>query len=339
MRALAVVLTIVAAAPAALAQFEERIDVVRILVDVRVTDYSGNPIEGLTAEDFEAKVGGKRAQIESVTWVEGRQSCLSCPDAADGQAGLPVLHPGRLFVVFVQTDFAREPFRVHGQMNFLRHADGFIETLAPDARIAVVQFDSHLKLRLDFTSDKSAVRAALRQTLSTDIPPPPPLVPNPALAPFLDRKAMRRAVDSETGLLLIGDALRNIPGPKTMLLFGWGLGRWSRGAVFMTKEYEKARAALDASRTTIFALDTAHADYHDLEIGLMTAAEDTGGFYAKTHVFPQIALDRLQRTLAGHYELELRRPAELDPGTHNLRIRVKRRGVTVLAPSSYMDRH
>jgi VWFA-related protein len=338
MRALALVVAFVAAAPGALpaaAQYQERIDVVRILVDVRVTDRSGNPIADLTADDFDVRVGGKRAAVESVEWID--ESFDRVIDSIDDEDAPPP--PGRLFVVFVQTDFARNSFRVHGQMNFLRHADKFIETLAPRDRIAVFQFDSHLKFRLDFTSDKDEVRAVLQNTLATDIPPPPPLVPNPALAPFLDREKMRRAVDSETGLLLVADALRNISGPKTMLLFGWGLGRWSRGVVRMTKEYELARRALDAARTSIFALDTAYADYHDLELGLMTAAEDTGGFYAKTHIFPQIAIERLQRTLAGHYELELRRPAELEPGTHDLRIRVKRRGVTVLAPSSYMDRH
>ncbi|HUP63037.1 MAG TPA: VWA domain-containing protein [Thermoanaerobaculia bacterium] len=317
------------------AQFRESITVVRVLVDVRVTDYSGNPISDLTATDFDVKIGGKRAEVESVQFIR-RADVPSAPSpVADGTSALQ----GHLFVVFVQTDFARHPARVHGQMNFLRYADRMIAALAPEDRIAVFQFDSHLKFRLDFTSDKDAVRAALRETLRTNIPPPPPLVPNPALAPFLDREAMRRAADSERGLLLVGDALRNIAGPKTMLLFGWGLGRWSRGVVWMTRDYEKARRALDAARTSIFALDTMHADYHDLELGLMTAAEDTGGFYAKTHVFPQIAVERLQRTLAGHYELELRRPNDLEPGTHDLRIRVKRRGVTVLAPSSYMDRH
>ena len=68
-------------AGAAHAQFKEKIDVVRILVDVRVTDYLGNAITGLTPADFDIKIGGKRAAIESVEFiddvVEDRQSCLS----------------------------------------------------------------------------------------------------------------------------------------------------------------------------------------------------------------------------------------------------------------------
>ena len=338
MRAIAAVFALLLAG-AAHAQFRESITVVRILVDVRVTDYSGNPITDLTPEDFDVKIGGKRAQVESVEWVEDvvedRQSCLSCDEE---QAGLPVPH-GRLIILFVQTDFARNASRVHGQLNFLRYAEKMIEGFAPEDRIAVVQFDSHLKFRLDFTNDKEQVQQALRDTLRIDFPEWPPIVHEPSLASRLDRDAMRRAADSETGLQLLGNALRSIDGPKTLLLLGWGLGQLSNGLVRMKPRYRLAWQALDASRTTIFALDTSHADFHSLEIGLQRAAEDTGGFYAKTHNFPQSAVDRLQRTLAGHYEIELRRPDDLVPGTHDLRVRVKRRGVHVLAPSSYMDRH
>ncbi len=331
------------ASTAAQAQFGEQIEVVRILVDVRVTDNRGNAIEGLTPEDFDVQIGGKTTSVVSAEFVrdevEDRQSCLSCEPEA-GQARSLVLHQsGRLIIVFVQTDFARESARIRGQLDFLRYAEKMIETFAPEDRIAVFQFDSHLKFRLDFTRDKATVREALGRTFRIEIPPPPPVVESPSLAEHLDPAAMRRAASSEAGLRIIGDALRHIPGPKSLLLLGWGLGRFSRGSVWMTSEYTLARQALDASRTSIFALDTTRAAYHSLEHGLVRAAEDTGGFYSKTHEFPQLAVDRLKRTLAGHYELELRRPADLEPGTHPLRVRVKRRGAIVLAPTTYMDRH
>jgi len=338
---------LVFAAGAAHAQFGERIDVVRILLDIRVTDASGNAIADLTPADFNVTIGGKRAEVESVEWiddvaVEDRHPCLSCEETGQageaGQAGLPVLH-GRLFVLFVQTDFARNSFRVAGQMSFIHYAEQMIDAFAPNDRVAVMQFDSHLKLRLDFTDDKEQVRAALRDTLLINVPPAPPVVPEPSLASRLDRDAMLHANDSETGLLIVGNALRSIRGPKTILLLGWGLGRLSNGIVRMTRTYDIAREALDAARTAIFAIDVPQADYHDLEVGLQQAAADTGGLYVKTFRFPQIAVERLQRTLAGHYEIELRRPIDLEAGTHKLNVRVKRRGAVVLAPSTYIDRH
>jgi len=339
----------------AAAQFQESITVARILLDVRVTDADGKPITGLTADDFIVKLGGKEATVESVTWIDDvlredepvdESPGLSAgeengdPASLENSPGPRLAGPsrGRLFVVFVQTDFARNHERVTGQMHFERFAEDMIDGMQPEDRVAVFSFDSHLKFRLDFTSDKASVQAAIRDSIHINEPPRPPIVPNPSLAGRLDAKAMLAAPDSETALILVANALRPIEGPKTLLLLGWGLGHLVGGVVEMGAKWTIARHALDASRVSVFALDTTFADYHDLEIGLQHAAKSTGGFYAKTHEFPQLAIDRLQRTLTGHYELELRRPAELKPGTHGIDIRVKRRGAIVLAPSSWMDR-
>ena len=46
----------------------------------------------------------------------------------------------------------------------------------------------------------------------------------------------------------------------------------------------------------------------------------------------------MQRALTGHYEIELRRPDELEPGEYALDVRVKRRGANVFAPSSWRDK-
>lgn len=326
------------------AQLSETITVSRVVVDARVTRNAGEPITDLTAADFDVRIGGKKAVVESAEWIDdtvGGGAPLPDPErpvSDSGRAPVAARPPGRLFILFVQTDFARESSRTYGQMKFLQHADALLETLAPEDRAAVFSFDSHLKFRLDFSSDREAIRRALRDTIFIDHPPPPPIVPSPSLAAKLDREAMRRAAHSESGLLLVANALRSIPGPKSLLLLGWGLGERGLGGVSMKRGWKAARAALDAARVSIFSLDTTNADYHDLEIGLASAAEQTGGFYAKTHVFPQIAIERLQRTLSGHYELTLRAVDGLEPGTRELVVRVQRRGAIVLAPASVLIR-
>jgi VWFA-related protein len=332
--AMVAIVTVVMAADAR-AQYGETITVARVLVDVRVTDDRGEPIRELKAGDFAVRIGGKDARVESASFVDetGVQSWLDELDAEPSAIPVTPLE-GRLFVVFVQTDFARNTARVAGQMHFRRYAEAFIEALRPEDRVAVFSFDSHLKFRLDFTSDKGTVAGAITDAMLIDDPPPPPTVHSPALASRLDREEMKRAASSEAALLLVGNALTPIDGPKTMILLGWGLGERHGGTVSMRREWVPARRALDAARVTVFALDTTIADYHDLEIGLQVAAAETGGFYAKTHVFPQIAIDRLERTLRGRYELELRVPDGLKPGPHELSIRAKKRGASILAPSS-----
>lgn len=339
MRRLVSLLLLVVAASAG-AQFRDTIEVVRILIDVRVTEIDGTPVTDLTADDFTVTIGRKRASVESATWVDDVGGEESLVLERDGEAVVEAAPAkrGRLFVAFVQTDFGRDSWRTTGQMNFSRYAMELIESLEPEDRVAVFSFDSHLKFRTDFTTDKSLAAAAVRDSIFIDHPPPPPAVPAPSLASRLDREAMRRAASSEAALLIVANALRHIDGPKSLLLIGWGLGDRVSRQVVMKPIWTAVRQALTASRTTIFALDTTYADYHDLEIGLSRAAEDTGGFYVKTHVFPRIAIERVARTVSGHYELEIRRPAGLRPGTHAVDVRVKRRGVNVLAPSTYVDR-
>jgi VWFA-related protein len=329
MRLLALAVAVMLTAPLR-AQFGEVVVVERILIDARVTNAAGEPVTDLAARDFTVIVGGKKTQVLSAEWIVDLPS-------VDEESEQP-LDDGRLIVVFVQTDFARNQARTRGHLNFLRYAEKMIEQLDPSDRVAVFQFDSHLRFRLDFTRDKKEVREALRRTIHIEKLPAPPAVPSPSLAPRMEREAMEKATSSETGLRLIANALRPIPGLKTLLLLGWGLGQRNATGVYMRNEYTAARAALEAARVSIFALDTTYADYHDLQFGLSKAANDTGGFYAKTHLFPQLAVDRLQRTLTGHYELEVRRPDDLKRGTHDLDVRVARRGAYVLAPSTYMDR-
>ena len=325
--------------PAQESQIAEEITVERVLVDARVTTYAGEPILGLTARDFEVKIDGKAAGVESVEWIPETaaarfQAGIDEDEYVNRESDVP---KGRLFIYFIQTDFARNKARIGGQMKFLSFADEMIDGLETFDRVAVLSFDSHLKFRLDFSDDRDEIKNAIHSAMLIDEPPSPQIVANPSLARRLDRDAMKRTTSPDEALILIGNALRHIPGPKSMILFGWGLGILSNGRVAMHHKYPIARQSLESARVTVFALDMTDADYHDLEAGLGKAAADTGGFYAKTHVFPRIAVDRLERTLAGHYELEVRKPPGGKAGTHTIEVKVKRRG-HVMARTSYVDR-
>ena len=318
----------------------EEITVERVLVDARVTNYGGEPVLGLTPADFDVKIDGKPAGVESVEWIPETAAArfaagIDEEEYASQESGAP---KGRLFVYFIQTDFARNKARISGQMKFLSYAGQMIDGLETYDRVAVFSFDSHLKFRLDFSDDKSEIKEAIHSAILIDDPPPPQVVANPSLARRLDRDAMNRATSPDEALILVGNALRHIPGPKSMILFGWGMGILSNGRVVMHHKYPIARRSLESARVTVFALDMTDADYHDLEIGLGKAAADTGGFYAKTHIFPKIAVDRLERTLAGHYELEVRKPPTEKRGAHTIEVRVRKKGTHVLARTSYVDR-
>ena len=335
-----IVLTLVLSFPLA-AQVQEQITVERILVDARITDYNGDMILGLTPSDFTVKVDGKIANVESVEWIPetAAQRVIAgmddaAPPVTTTNADVP---KGRLFIYFIQTDFARNTSRISGQMSFLSYADQMIDDLEEGDRAAVFSFDSHMKFRLDFTDDKRALKDAMRSSMMIDEPPVPQIVPNPSVARRLDREQMKKCTSSDEAFILVANAVRPIPGPKSMILFGWGLGERTAGAVVMNRKYPIALYALETSRVTVFAIDTTEADYHDLEMGLKQAAGDTGGLYARAFRFPQLAVDRVQKALAGHYELEVRKPELKNRGNHTIEVSVNRKKAYVLARSSYVD--
>jgi VWFA-related protein len=322
----------------------ESITVERIIVDARVTLANGEAILGLTSKDFDVRVDGVPANVESADWIPDTAAAREIagidkdPQATVNESMDVPAPQGRLLIFFFQTDFARQDVRLQGQVKIMSYADQIIDSLDPEDRVAVFSYDSHLKFRLDFTDDRERIRQAMRDSLAIDEPPPPPVVPMPSLARRLDRQQMKDASSPEHALFLVGNALHPIPGPKSLLLFGWGLGKLAGGRVHMGGEYMIAKRALESSRVSVFSIDITQADWHSLGAGLAQAAADTGGFYESSYLFPQLAVNRLERTLQGHYELEVRKPELKTIGVHTIEVNVARRGAVVMARSTYIDK-
>ena len=334
---------ILAAAVPALAddpagRFQESVSTEKVVVDVHVIDYSGNPIEGLLKADFALRVDGSPVPIESVEWVSTSAPPVppSGPESAEPPvASVPSL-PGRLIVLLFQTDY--EESRIIGQMRMIREAHTFLATCSPDDRIAVLSFDSHLKLRQDFTGDRAKLRRAIDRTIYYDRVDPPPPGTFPSLAASLDFRMARRATLPEHALRVIGQALEALPGSKSLLFFGWGIGNYdSKMGLILDHNYGWARAALERSHTSVFALDVTSADFHSMAEGLKELAEDTGGLYVKTNRLPRFAMDKVTRAIAGYYVLTFARP-DLRRGRHEMSIKVEGHGHPwVLARPDYTD--
>ena len=201
----------------------EHVDVRRVVVDVRVVDRRGDPVMGLVLADFRALVDGAPAAVESAEWVSGTAPFAEglTPEqvaATGGQAAAP----GRLVVLFFQSDFAQ--VRLSGLMRMKFKAIEVVSKLQPGDRVAVMSFDSHLRLRLDFTNDRDKITAAIHQAILFGGGPRVTAGPFPSLAASLDIAAAARAASPETGLLVTARALEALPGSKSLVFFGWGLG-------------------------------------------------------------------------------------------------------------------
>jgi VWFA-related protein len=309
-----------------------RVETSRVVLEARVTDPHGRPLPGLRPADFRLEVDGRATPLESAVWVAESPNvprALPSPGATAVAAS-----PGRLVVLLFQKDF--EGSRLRGLLLAIRQAKDLVAPFSPLDRVAVLTYDSHLRLHLDFTSDFDAVRRALDESVLLRWPEPIPPGAPPSLAAHLDRREALRAATPEQALLALGRALGEIPGAKTVLFFGWGVGRLSGGTFAMDYGYDEARAALDEAHAAVFCLDVTDAAWHSLETGLRQVAEDTGGDYYKVAENAGAALSRIAAALAGHYVLAFERP-QGRRGEHRIQLVLFGRRGTVLTRTRYVD--
>jgi VWFA-related protein len=314
-------------------RFAERVEVNRILIDARVVDDAGQPVADLGVEDFEVKLGGKAARLDSVQWIAAPPSDETPSPARSADVAVSFqASQGRLIVYVFQKSF--EGGRMPGLMRMLMMLRESIGTLTSQDRVAVLSFDSRLRIWLDFTSDRARLDRALEHSVLLEAPPAVQESAFPSLIARLDPAKVRRSYSIEGALRLVGDALKDLPGAKSVVLVGHGFGRLSGSGVSMENGYGAMREALQAARASVFCLDVTDADYHSLEAGLQLVADDTGGFFVRTHIFPQQAIDRLAGALAGYYVLFVENPG-LPRGSHRLEVSLTRRSGRVLAKSNY----
>ena len=315
----------------------ETIDVSLSTVVARVVDTWGAPVLDLKPEDFRVRAGKREIPVAAVDWISEEEPPLPAPAPPEaGETGAPapapsVSRPGRMVVFFVQADL--NPTRISGQLRLRLHTRGLLDTLPPADRVAVVSYDSHLKLRQDFTRDHEKVYAALDRSMLYN--PEDEIAPagSESLAAYFDTEAARQAASPERALELTALALEPFPGEKTLIFLGWGLGRFGGGGVSMIPAYRPAVRALAAAHASVFVLDVTSADAHSLEVGLQNVADATGGVYLRTFRFPGLATQILAKAISGYYVITLDK-AELTGVKGSLRIELRdgRRGTVIARP-------
>lgn len=331
-------------------QFFDQVSVSLQTVVTRVIDRRGKPVLNLKPEDLVAKVGGVEVPIYAVDWYTGtsnspaRDGDASSDDAEDGlqdwrQALTPqevqqiIEATDRLVVIFVQVGHHQvvtlDETYVSGHLKLLPHLRKMLDELDPEDRVAVVSYDSRLKVWLDFTLDREAVNDAIYDGIGFG-KPDPRRNHRLSLLDVLDERAMRKATTPELALLATARALDKLPGIKDMIFVGWGLGRYTHGVgVLMPEDFSTAINVLGRSQTTVSVLDVTQTESHALSSGLQSIAAATGGTYASTYDAVGRKVSALGRTLRGYYIVSLDRNALPDEGG-KLELTIPRRDTSVL---------
>ena len=347
--ALAALLLLAAGESAAQPQpIVERVEVARVVIDVRVVDDDAQPILGLMPEDFEVRIDGEPVRVESAFWVGSEEAGAAVVEGVRAAGATDSREPessgsiesespgsiesesrGRLIVFVVQKSLLHS--RVYGLLRLLRYSEGLLAGVTPSDRVAVLSFDLHLQIWLDFTADLDRVRTVLAGEVRTGRPPALEPQGELSLVARLSQDDGREIADIQEALLRIGEALEPLPGSKSVVLIGYGFESDTDG-------YAAAQAALQAARASVFTLDVTQADYHTLEHGLQAVSADTGGFFVRTYVKPPLwAIDLVTNAIAGHYVLFTERP-DVEPGEYAIEVDVGDLDGTVLARSTYVAR-
>ena len=316
----------------------------RVVVDAHVVNPDGSPIPSLGPSDFVVTVDGQTVPLESVDWLpagtpEIDPRALAALDPSGAPVVSPDVPPGRVIILFFETD--HEISRLHGLLRMGIQARRFLAKLEPTDRVAVVSYDSHLKLRQDFTADRGKLERAIYAAIRKGDASPPDPDSHPSLARSLDDGEARRCATPERALEIVARAAAPIPGGKSMLFFGWGLGTvggLSGPNASEQQAWTEAMQRMAEARINIFTLDVTDADYHSLEGSIQQIADLTGGHYDKTNLFPELVMDRVGRAISGRYVLVFVKP-NVPRGEHTIAVTLAggRKG-RVFARQYYADR-
>lgn len=299
------------ALPSYAQQYQERLDVDVVLVDVTVTDSRGNQILGLGPDDFIVKENGVPQAIESVDYFTNR-TLLTSPEQ---KAAFKVerVREERYFILFFDEDM-----REDGQ-NRLRRAQRdaieFVrERMKPQDRVAVAGYDARLLVYADFTSDKKILEKALAEVprFSQGLTRVPEYAGDVSIMRNLEIDAMVK----ETGrvydaIRMLAEAVRPIQARKVLALFSGGIGEPSSFNARIPENeefyYQPMIRALNASNVTVHAIALLEdRTFSAREQTLARVASETGGQYYTNVVNFAGPLSRIEKESSGYYLLAYR---------------------------------
>ena len=374
----------------------ERVDVSRVLIDVRVLGDEGEPMAGLGPDDFEVRIGGEPVDVESAqrlgadghdgaflpsdrdgaflpsdevevwtggepidiesapwpdkdesgwaplpsddfeawiaelgdvepAWLDADEPDWALLPSTDLTADLPSDDRRQLVVFFVQKSL--DANRAVGLLRVLQDSDRLLAGVGPDDRVAVVSFEHHFKLWLDFTADLERAREVLAWDVMHE--DPPVLEPQAGLSIVagIDQAEGRQIWYVEDALRRLGEVLDPMPGSKSVVLIGYG---FEHGFT----RYYRALDALDAARAAVFSLDVT-PDYGQFEPALRDLSQQTGGLFLTTHD-PRRAVEQMAVAVSGVRYVLFTRTPDLEPGPHAIDVELRGGGGRVLVRSTYV---
>ncbi len=144
----------------------ESIEVRVVNIDVVVTDRAGNPVTGLTKDDFQLFENGRPQTITNLYEVRPETTIPApAPAATAAAAAEPTLPPPaemriRRFVIFID-NYSLHPFK---RNQIFKSLNKFVdEQMRPEDEAEIVLWTQSLKIITPFTTDRKALKAGIAQ--------------------------------------------------------------------------------------------------------------------------------------------------------------------------------
>jgi VWFA-related protein len=304
------------------------------LLDVLVTDEDGNVVVGLDAEDFLVEEEGQPMGLESAAFYSNRD--LFGALSGEGTAGEGDAVADRYFaLVFYRPPVAAgRDHRLYLQLPELGKSafQWIVEELQPNDHVAVLAYDSSLRLYQDFSQDRSRLGQALHRAATGRTPD----ARWPSRAETAQEGIRLRALwerpelptasaDPFEALALLAEELGTVRGRKMVLLFGFDLP--AIGSAENRRGYQPMVEAFNTHNAAVYTVGVTRLGFQP---SLEQIAADTGGEYLYHFSSFLSPLRHIARQNSGYYLLSYRSPlARTEAGYREVRVQVRQPGLEV----------
>jgi VWFA-related protein len=330
----------------------ERLEVTEVLLDVVVTDGTGNIIIGLQPEDFAIKDGNREIAAKTATFYSNRQFVQSGISAERLGISADEIVSDRYFILFFHDQRFEDPELTANILDAIRWSKNWVryESLANDW-IAILSYDASLKVHQDFTNNKEELLRGLDSAAKSANPGStwPSRIEDTEGASLRAnlpqgkdlRKQTRRVFSA---LEVVAGAAGHIVGRKNLLLFSIGLGQARTNLNYTpdVRYWPPMMESLNDNNVAVYAISWVRnsaletEEQAALSNSLSALSFDTGGRYFGNFVNFKEPLQMINEDNNGYYLLsyDAEHPAGQE-GYREVDVRVQNPDFIVRARKGY----
>ncbi len=350
-------------------RFEGEVRVNEVLLDVVVTDQSGNVILGLGPSDFVVEEEGKPVEVTTSTFYSNR-SFVESADVGNRLGISPDDVPvDRYFILFYHDQRRLLPQLTTRYMEATRRIEEWIfKELLPNDWVAVVRYDAKLMVHTDFTTDNERIVKAVRDAARGKNPPDtwPSRVDEEAEGSSLlahlpqGRELMKETKRIYSAFDVLAKAAGNVVGRKNLLLFSMGFGELDSFGTWTPDEryYDDMMHSLNDNNLAVYSISVLDAVSGQtagfatpgeqsaaagltavvggMENGLSLLSDDTGGRYFFNFINFERPLSDVLEENNGYYLLSYRSETPIgESGYRSVEVKPKNPDFKVKARQGY----